>query len=167
MPPGLKAEARGLVRDAIVTAGKGAAEVFVRVNKEFLEADVAASVWPGLAGIVLPKVECPEDVVGGVGGSQLRGTQAGDRAWDIAVNTAFGIGQRRVAGPRDHHRRSAGVASGLGRERPFGQLGESVRWPNMTHTFLLEAAWLLKPPPRGSNLSASPTPRHSTDLVVR
>jgi citrate lyase subunit beta/citryl-CoA lyase len=64
VPPGLKAEARGLVRDAIVTAGKGAAEVFVRVNKEFLEADVAASVWPGLAGIVLPKVECPEDVVG-------------------------------------------------------------------------------------------------------
>ncbi len=61
--PALKAEARGLVQDAVSKAGKGAAEVFVRVNKEFLEADVEASVWPGLAGIILPKVESPEDVI--------------------------------------------------------------------------------------------------------
>ncbi|MEE8465326.1 MAG: aldolase/citrate lyase family protein [Dehalococcoidia bacterium] len=61
--PALKAGARELVREAVATAGKGAAEVFVRVNKEFLEADVEASVWPGLNGIMLPKVESPEDVV--------------------------------------------------------------------------------------------------------
>ena len=61
--PALKAEARGLVRDAVTTAGKGAAEVFVRVNKGFLEADVEASAWPGLAGIMLPRVESPEDVI--------------------------------------------------------------------------------------------------------
>ena len=61
--PDLKASARELVRNAVATVGKGAAEVFVRVNKEFLEADVDASVWPGLAGIVLPKVESPEDVI--------------------------------------------------------------------------------------------------------
>lgn len=58
----LKAGARDLVRDAVATAGKGAAEVFVRVNKRFLEADLDASVWPGLAGIVLPRVESPEEV---------------------------------------------------------------------------------------------------------
>ncbi len=61
--PALKAGARELVRDAVAVAGKGAAEVFVRVNKEFLEADVEASVWPGLAGIMLPRVESPEDVI--------------------------------------------------------------------------------------------------------
>ena len=61
--PDLKGSARELVQSAVATVGKGAAEVFVRVNKEFLEADVDASVWPGLAGIVLPNVESPEDVI--------------------------------------------------------------------------------------------------------
>ena len=63
VPPALKAEARELVEAAIPTAGKGAAEVFVRVNKEFLEADIEAAARPGLAGIMLPKVESPDDVV--------------------------------------------------------------------------------------------------------
>jgi len=61
--PALKAGARELAKDAVAVAGKGAAEVFVRVNKEFLVADIEASVWPGLAGIMLPKVESPEDVI--------------------------------------------------------------------------------------------------------
>ena len=63
VPPAFKVEARELVEKAVSTVGKGAAEVFVRVNKEFLEADIEASVWPGLAGIVLPKVESTEDVI--------------------------------------------------------------------------------------------------------
>ena len=57
-----KAEARGLVREAIAPAGQGAAEVFVRVNKSFLHADLEASVWPGLRGIVLSRVESAADV---------------------------------------------------------------------------------------------------------
>ena len=61
--PALKVETRKLVQDSIPTVGKGAAEVFVRVNKEYLEADIDAAVWPGLAGILLPKVESPEDVI--------------------------------------------------------------------------------------------------------
>ena len=61
--PALKAGARELVRDAVAVARKGSAEVFVRVKKEFLVADVEASTWPGLAGIMLPKVESAEDVV--------------------------------------------------------------------------------------------------------
>ena len=47
--PALKAGARELVRDAVAVAGKGAAEVFVRVNKEFLVADVEpprGPAWP-------------------------------------------------------------------------------------------------------------------------
>ena len=61
--PALKVRARDLVKDAVAAAGKCAAEVFVRVNKEFLAADIDASVWPGLSGIMLPKVESPEDVI--------------------------------------------------------------------------------------------------------
>lgn len=57
-----KEAARELVRAAIGVVAKGASEVFVRVNKPFAQADIEASVWPGLAGIVLPRVESPEEV---------------------------------------------------------------------------------------------------------
>jgi len=57
-----KAEARGLVKDAVPLAGKGAAEVFVRVNKSSLRQDLEGSVWPGVRGIVLPQVESGADV---------------------------------------------------------------------------------------------------------
>ena len=52
-----KRDARGLVKGAIAPCGQGAAEVFVRVNQSFLQADLEASVWPGLGGIVLPRIE--------------------------------------------------------------------------------------------------------------
>ena len=58
----LKEDARDKVKDAIGIVGKGGAEVFVRINKSFAQADLEASVWPGLSGIVLPRVESPEDV---------------------------------------------------------------------------------------------------------
>lgn len=57
-----KAEARGLVRQAIEEVGRGAAEVFVRVNQSFAQADIEASVWPGLRGIMLPRVESADEV---------------------------------------------------------------------------------------------------------
>lgn len=58
-----KEEARHKIKDAIAVVGKGAAEVLVRVNKLFLHADIEASVWPGLDGIVLPRVESADEVV--------------------------------------------------------------------------------------------------------
>ena len=55
-----KAEARGLVKEAIALAGQGGAEVFVRVNAALLHADLDASVWPGVHGIMLPRVASAE-----------------------------------------------------------------------------------------------------------
>ena len=57
-----KAEARSLVKEAIMPTGQGAAEVFVRVNKSFLQADLEACVWPGLRGIMLPRGESAAEV---------------------------------------------------------------------------------------------------------
>jgi citrate lyase subunit beta/citryl-CoA lyase len=57
VPAARKAEARALVKDA------SAAEVYVRVNKAFLKADLEASVWPGLRGIMLPQVESAAEVL--------------------------------------------------------------------------------------------------------
>ena len=64
IPPREKAAARELVPEAIGLAGRGGADVLVRINKPFELAvpDLDAAIWPGLAGIVFPKVESPVEV---------------------------------------------------------------------------------------------------------
>ena len=51
VPQAQKARARTLVREALRTAGQGGGQVQVRINQASIEADVAASVWPGLSGL--------------------------------------------------------------------------------------------------------------------
>ena len=48
--------AGSLVKDAIPVAGRGAAEIFVRVKSGHPEAGLEAAVWPGLRGIMLAGV---------------------------------------------------------------------------------------------------------------
>lgn len=50
------------VKDAIAAVSKGGAEVFVRVSKAALQANLDAAVWPGLCGIMLPCVESAAEV---------------------------------------------------------------------------------------------------------
>ena len=90
-----KSAARELVRDAIQTAGRGAAEVFVRVNKAFSEADIEASVWPGLSGIVLPQVESSAEVVDAAGlldrMERRRGVEVGSLQLVLLIESARGV----------------------------------------------------------------------------
>ena len=58
-----KAEARAGFKEAIGPAGAGAAEVFVRTGGKSLQADLEASIWPGLSGIMLSGVRTGADVV--------------------------------------------------------------------------------------------------------
>jgi citrate lyase subunit beta/citryl-CoA lyase len=64
VPPAEKAQARRAVKQAILSAARGGADVLVRVNndREMLNDDLDASVFPGLHGIFLPKVEAAEQV---------------------------------------------------------------------------------------------------------
>lgn len=57
-----KPRVRGNIKAAIPIASRGGAEVFVRVNKELAYADIMASVWPGLKGIVFTGAETAADV---------------------------------------------------------------------------------------------------------
>jgi citrate lyase subunit beta / citryl-CoA lyase len=59
VPAQEKASARKLVRDSLPLAGRGGAEVLVRVNNEpaLLADDIDASVHPGLDGLSIPKAE--------------------------------------------------------------------------------------------------------------
>ncbi|MFC1935713.1 HpcH/HpaI aldolase/citrate lyase family protein [Chloroflexota bacterium] len=62
VPASAKGQAREMVRESIPIAARGGAEVFVRVNKPLLHADVEASVWPGLVGIVHPNAEAGAEI---------------------------------------------------------------------------------------------------------
>ena len=59
VPTQEKASARKLVRDSLAFAGRGGAEVLVRVNNDpaLLADDIDASVHPGLDGLSIPKAE--------------------------------------------------------------------------------------------------------------
>ncbi len=57
-----KAAARENIRDGIGMAHQAGAEVFVRCDLELLYADLQASVWRGLTGVILPKVNVVEQV---------------------------------------------------------------------------------------------------------
>jgi citrate lyase subunit beta/citryl-CoA lyase len=62
VPDGDKPRARETIKAAISVASRGGAEVFVRINKALAYADIAASAWPGLKGIVLSGAETAADV---------------------------------------------------------------------------------------------------------
>ena len=62
VPDSAKPVARDLVKDSIHMAARGAAEVFVRINASLAHADIEASVWPDLSGIVYPGVESGREI---------------------------------------------------------------------------------------------------------
>jgi citrate lyase subunit beta / citryl-CoA lyase len=59
---GRKQAARQNIREGIERARQGGAEVFVRCDLELLYADLQASVWRGLQGIILPKVTSVDQI---------------------------------------------------------------------------------------------------------
>ena len=59
-----KHRARENIRDATSRIRSRGAEVFVRVDVELMYADLAASVWRGLTGVVLPGVTSADEVRG-------------------------------------------------------------------------------------------------------
>ncbi|HXH13241.1 MAG TPA: aldolase/citrate lyase family protein [Alphaproteobacteria bacterium] len=62
VPESQKPHARTLVKNAIATAAKGGAEIFVRINHDYVRADLEAVVWPGLARVNYPKAESAEEI---------------------------------------------------------------------------------------------------------
>jgi citrate lyase subunit beta / citryl-CoA lyase len=62
VPQEQKAYARTLVRDAARTASKGGGEVEIRINEAYIEADVAASVWPEVSGLNMGHTKTADEV---------------------------------------------------------------------------------------------------------
>ena len=65
VPQAEKAATRELIKSQVQLVGKGGSDVLVRVNHDerWLQADLDAAVWPGVAGIVFPKVESAAEIM--------------------------------------------------------------------------------------------------------
>jgi citrate lyase subunit beta / citryl-CoA lyase len=107
VPQAHKGEVRSSLKEAIALAGCGGAEVFVRVNKPFLAADVAAAVWPGLTGVMLPKVESGAEVAEAAtlmtDLERQRGIEVGALELIVLLESALGVWNIReivTASPR-------------------------------------------------------------------
>ena len=65
VPPAEKEAARKIVRENLVIAGTGGADVYVRINNwetELTNDDLEAIVYEGLKGVTLAKTGCAADV---------------------------------------------------------------------------------------------------------
>ena len=83
VPQSQKAHARTLVQQAIQTAGQGGGDVQVRINQAYIEADVAAAVWPGLSSLNMGHT-LTADQVRLMDGTRDKWQQAGQR-WSVEV----------------------------------------------------------------------------------
>ena len=97
VPPQEKATARKLVQGSLAVAGRGGGEVLVRVNNEraLLTYDIDASVYPGLDGLSIPKVESAaqvRDIVGQIEAlERTRGLTPGHLRLSLALETPRGL----------------------------------------------------------------------------
>ena len=97
VPAQEKASARKLVRDSLRVAGRGGAEVLVRVNNDpaLLAADIDASVHPGLDGLAIPKAESAaqiHDIVAQIERlEESRGLAPGHLRLSLAIETPRGL----------------------------------------------------------------------------
>jgi len=80
---------------AIRDAAKGGAEVFVRIERDFAAAELDATVFSGITGVVLKGVTAPEDIKAAAACLDAlepsRGIKTGSLEIDVEVNTAGGV----------------------------------------------------------------------------
>jgi len=97
VPAQEKASTRKLVRDSLALAGRGGAEVLVRVNNDptLLADDIDAAVYPGLDGLAIPKAESGaqiRDIVTQIDRlERTRGLGPGHLRLSLAIETPRGL----------------------------------------------------------------------------
>ena len=97
VPPQEKASARKLVQGSLAVAGRGGAEVLVRVNNDsaLLPDDIDAAVHPGLDGLSIPKAETAAQIQAIVAQverlERARGVAPGHVRLSLAIETPRGF----------------------------------------------------------------------------
>lgn len=90
-----QADLRARMPAAIHAAARGGAEVFVRINRDASAAELAATVFSGISGVVLKGVTAPEDITAAAQCLEAlevsRGIRSGTLEIDVEVNTAGAV----------------------------------------------------------------------------
>jgi citrate lyase subunit beta / citryl-CoA lyase len=93
-----KEKARDALKQAIQIVGKGGMDVLVRINNDSQSTvlkDLRASIWPGLAGLIIPKVENANQIIDMeadiVRVENERGIDPGKLGLWVVVETAKGV----------------------------------------------------------------------------
>ena len=104
-----KGAARAAVPDSIAAARRGGAEVFVRIDRDLAYADIEASAWPGLTGIMLPSPQAPDDVRDAAAILTEMERRHGLAAESVQTLPPARHGERGVEHPRAPQRQPTGV----------------------------------------------------------
>ena len=125
VPQHLKAHARTLVKDAIPNVSRGGAEAFVRINHDYVEADLEATVWPGLSKVRYPKTEHAEEIrlldtiIPRL--ERERGIRPGTIEIDASIETALGAANAfEIAAASPRVREFGSSTGGYDLSRDFG-----------------------------------------------
>ena len=116
--PSAKLTARAALRDAVQQLHQSGMVVYVRVNNEpaLLAADVAATVHSGADGIVMPKVEAPEELTQLDNDMQREELKAGRAAHRMSVVVLIESPQGVCRAPEIARASARIVSMGLGAE---------------------------------------------------
>jgi len=104
VPQTEKIPTRALIKELIPVVGKGGSDVLIRVNNvsELLQGDIESAVWPGVEGIIVPKVEGAEEihaieqVVAGL--ERQRGIPAGTIKLSVLIESCLGyVNMKEIA----------------------------------------------------------------------
>ena len=116
--PSAKLKARAALRDAVQLLHKSGMVVYVRVNNEpaLLAADVAATVSSGADGLVMPKVEAPEELIQLDNDMQREELKAGRAARSMGVVVLIESPQGVCRAPEIARASARIVSMGLGAE---------------------------------------------------
>ena len=116
--PSAKLKARAALRDAVQQLHKSGLIVYVRVNNEpeLLAADVAATVFSGADGLVMPKVEAPKELIQLDNDMQREELKAGRTAQSMGVVVLIESPQGVCRAPEIARACARIVCMGLGAE---------------------------------------------------
>ena len=148
--PSSKTRARAALPSAVKQLHAGGATVYVRVNNEpaMLSGDVAAAVASGADGIVLPKVEAPEQVVQ-LAADMLREERVAARdalAMHIIVLIETPLGVCRALDIARSSQRLVGMVFGgedFSTAMGIDPLPEAMGWPAQSVALAAAAAGIL------------------------
>ena len=116
--PSAKLKARAALRDAVQLLHQSGVVVYVRVNNEpeLLAADVAATVFSGADGLVMPKVEAPKELIQLDNDMQREELKAGRTAQSMGVVVLIESPQGVCRAPEIARACARIVCMGLGAE---------------------------------------------------